>query len=123
MLGKWKSDYEHLYNDELTDLFDKEHLQRVKHTLNGPDSPEFPQSDCSSLNCPITYDEVRKYVYDAKLRKASGIDNIPAEVLRNETCIDLLYKIISYAFTNGSVPSGLRVSLNPYQKVMTLETH
>ena len=44
-------------------------------------------------------------VYEAKLRKASGIDGIPAEVLRNETCIDLLFKIVSYAFANGKVPS------------------
>ena len=105
MLGKWKSDYEHLYNNGKTDVFDDEHLKRVKELLNNPDTPEFPKSDCSSLNCPITYEEVRKAVYEAKLRKASGIDGIPAEVLRNETCIDLLFKIVSYAFANGKVPS------------------
>lgn len=58
MLGKWKSDYEQLYNNEQTDLFDADHLQRVKQALNNPDSPEFPQSDCSTLNCPITYEAV-----------------------------------------------------------------
>ena len=105
VLGKWKSDYEHLYNNGQTDVFDDEHLQRVKELLNNPDTPEFPKSDCSSLNCPITYEEVRKAVYEAKLRKASGIDGIPAEVLRNETCIDLLFKIVSYAFANDKVPS------------------
>ena len=73
--------------------------------MNNPDTPEFPKSDCSFLNCPITYEEVRKAVYKAKLRKASGINGIPAEVLRNETIIDLLFKIVSYAFANGKVPS------------------
>ena len=102
VLGKWKSDYEQLYNNEQTDLFDADHLQRVTQALNNPDSPYFQQSD---FYCPITYEEVRKSVYEAKFRKASGIDNIPAEVLRNETCIDLLFKIISSAFANGRVPS------------------
>ena len=31
VLGKWKSDYEHLYNNGQTDVFDDEHLQRVKN--------------------------------------------------------------------------------------------
>ena len=90
VLGKWESDYEHLYNNGRTDVFDDEHLQRVKELLNNPDTPEFPKSDCSSLNRPITYEEVRKAVYEATLRKASGIDGIPAEVLGNETCIDTI---------------------------------
>ena len=40
------------------DLFDDNCLQRVKHTLNNTETPEFSQSDCSILNCPITYEEV-----------------------------------------------------------------
>ena len=56
VLEKWKSDYEQLYNNEQIDVFDDDHIQRVK--LNNPDSPEFPQSDCSTLKCPTTYEEV-----------------------------------------------------------------
>ena len=44
-------------------------------------------------------------MYRAKLHKASGFDGIPTEVLRYETCIDLLYKIIAYCFKNGETPS------------------
>ena len=105
VLGKRKSEYEHLYNNGQTEVFDDEHLQRSKELLNNPDTHEFPKSDCSYLNSPITYEEIRKAVYEAKLRKASGIDGIPAEVLRNETCIDLLFKIVSYVLANGKVPS------------------
>ena len=70
-----------------TDLFDDDCLQRVKQTLNNTETPEFLQSDCSILNCPITYEEVVK----SRLHKASVI-NIPAESgsSLNETCVYLL---------------------------------
>ena len=32
-------------------------------------------------------------------------DNIPVDVLRNEDCIALLYKIIDFAFESGEIPS------------------
>ena len=88
-----------------SDTFDADHLQRIKGKLQTPDAPDFPIANYSTLNEPISYEEVRKCVYEAKLRKASGIDNIPAEVLRNETCVDLLFKIIHHAFSSGRVPS------------------
>ena len=53
----------------------------------------------------ITYLEVRDSVYHAKLRKASGFDGIPSEILRFDICIELLYKIISYCFRNGEIPT------------------
>ena len=43
-----------------TYLFDDDCLQRMKQTLNNTETPEFPQYDCSFLNCPITYEEVMK---------------------------------------------------------------
>ena len=39
------------------------------------------------------------------MKRATGFDGIPAEVLRNPVCIDLLYKIINFCFENGTVPS------------------
>ena len=44
----------------------------------------------------MTYQKVRDSVYLAKLRKASGFDGIPSEILRFDICIELLYKIISF---------------------------
>ena len=43
-----------------TDIFDDDCLQRVKQTLNNTETLKFPQSDCSILNCPITYEKVMK---------------------------------------------------------------
>ena len=65
----------------------------------------FPEVDCSSLNTHITRDEVRHSINNAKIRKATSYENIPADILRNEHCIDILYKIINFAFEAGEIPS------------------
>ena len=56
----------------------------------------------SILNDEITKPEIEKSILRAKLRKAAGLDNIPAEVLRNPVCVELLYKIIRYCFNTGT---------------------
>ena len=84
--------------------FDKM-LRKAKRTYQLAEQQSLRDKLHNIENPRDNYEEVRKSVYEAKLRKASGIDNIPAEVLRNETCIDLLFKIISYAFANGRVPN------------------
>ena len=60
----------------------------------------------SILNDEITKSEIEKSILRAKLhvRKAADLDNIPAEVLRNPVCVELLYKIIRYCFNTGTVP-------------------
>ena len=78
----------------------------LNENLNNPKGPVFPKADYFSLNNPITHDEVRKSVYEAKLRKISGIDRIPTEALLNDICIDLLFKIIRHACTQERVPSN-----------------
>ena len=60
VLNRWKCDYEKLYNDVSSDTFDADHLQRIKGKLQTPDAPDFPIADCSTLNKPISYEEVRK---------------------------------------------------------------
>ena len=62
-------------------------------------------SDCSLLNAHNSREEVRTTVYNTKVRRASGVDDITAEVLRNETCIYLLFKIIRYCFEAGKIPN------------------
>lgn len=45
-----------------------------------------------------------KAVEHAKMRKAAGYDEIPAEVLKNDSAIDLLYVICSGCFELRKVP-------------------
>jgi hypothetical protein len=40
------------------------------------------------INGPITRDEVLQAVLRAKLRKAVGIDDIPADVLKNDVAVN-----------------------------------
>ena len=61
--------------------------------------------DTSDLNCPVTIQEVKSCVYKAQLKGTVNLDNIPASVLRNESCIQMLHTIINYCFENGVVPS------------------
>jgi len=61
--------------------------------------------DVNILNEPISRDEVLQAVIHAKFRKASGIDNIPAEVLKNDCAVDLLFRIINGCFNLGKVPT------------------
>ena len=66
--------------------------------------PNVLNYDISYLNVEISRSEVKDAVYRAKLGKAVEIDEIPSEILRNETCIDLLYSIIKYCFSEVHVP-------------------
>ena len=63
----------------------------------------FPRADCSLLNMPITRGEVKRAVYKMKNGKAFGVDEIPAEVLKNDVCI--LHKIMVYCFANSKIPT------------------
>ena len=118
VLNKWKVDYECLFNgDQDNPSFDKAHLDQVREIIREPGSHAFPESDCSLLNAPISREEVRTSVYNTKVRKASGVDEIPAEVLRNKTCIDLLFKIIRYCFEAGKIPNEwTKGIINPIYK-------
>ncbi|MEW8546052.1 MAG: hypothetical protein AB2693_21220, partial [Candidatus Thiodiazotropha sp.] len=101
VLEKWKSDYSNLLNSENTENLDTEQSDQMLQN----DARNDEQLNLDSLNMDITYQEVHDAVYRAKLRKASGFDGIPSEILRYDICIELLYKIISYCFKNGEIPT------------------
>ena len=106
VLHKWKTDYECLFNaGQDNPHFDKTHLENVIKINRDPGTASFPTLDCSILNCPISREEVRMSVYKARARKAPGADEIPSEVLRNDSCIDILFRIIKYCFDDGRVPN------------------
>ena len=56
-------------------------------------------------------------VYNARARKAPGPDEIPSEVLRDDSCIDILFRIIKYCFDDGMVPNDWTLGIiNPIIK-------
>ena len=104
MLERLKTDYNSLYNNAVEiNQYDDCLLENIPAEMqNGV--PNVLNYDISDLNVEISRSEVKDAVYRAKLGKAVGIDEIPSEILRNETCIDLLYSIIKYCFSEGHVP-------------------
>ncbi|VDI00507.1 Hypothetical predicted protein [Mytilus galloprovincialis] len=85
VLNKWKSDFETLFSNNL-------------NATTPEYSAENDQMDLSNLNCAFTREEIVIAVEQAKLRKAAGCDEIPAEVLKNEIAIELLYVICNGCF-------------------------
>ena len=49
--------------------------------------------------------EVKKTVNDAKLNKDRGVDNIPAEDLKNDASISVLRILLNVCFSTGKIPS------------------
>ena len=77
------------------------HLRNIQSRLR---DNQFPMHNVDVLNAEISKSEIEKSILRAKLRKAAGLDNIPAEVLRKPVCVDLFYKIISHCFKKETVP-------------------
>jgi hypothetical protein len=104
VLERWKTDYETLYNNaDENNTYDDAFLSDIKNRLQNHKN-YVNDIDISELNRPIDRDEVKEAVFRSKLGKSVDVDEIPSEILCNDTCIDLLYKLIKFCFTEGHVP-------------------
>ncbi|CAC5404797.1 unnamed protein product [Mytilus coruscus] len=105
VLDRWKTDFEELLNENANQSF-----------VNNGDT-DYNQRDVSTLNEPITREEITSAVENAKLRKASGFDEKPAEVIKSPTAFELLYIICNGCFELGKVPDQWTTSIiNPIFK-------
>lgn len=104
VMDKWKTDYEKLYNGgDNTNEFDSQ--QNMFPEINYVIRTNNHDLDMTILNEPISVQEIELVITRAKVRKASGIDDIPREVLKNATCVNLLHTICSYCFEHGEIPT------------------
>ncbi|CAC5405489.1 unnamed protein product [Mytilus coruscus] len=71
VLERWKTGFQELLNENANQSF-----------MNNGDI-DFNQRNVSTFNEPITREEITSAVECAKLRKASGFDEIPAEVINS----------------------------------------
>ena len=74
VLGKWKTDYDNLYNGCTSDNYDKKFYEDSMRNLNNREANGYI---ISGLNHDITEDEVRRVIFNSKNRKATGIENLP----------------------------------------------
>ena len=89
VMSEWKGQFDKLNNDNgSTDDYDEAHLQDIRYCLSNTDFASSPEAE--ALNRPIDRHEIVKAVERAKLRKAAGIDAIPAEALKM-TCVWTCY--------------------------------
>ena len=105
VIEKWKTEMEKLYNPSGdTENYDI------------PDLDE-PLFDANILNEPITIEEVLMAVSHLKNNKATGFDQIPSEVLKNEATVYILHKICNGCFDIGKVPDQWTLGIiNPIYK-------
>jgi len=111
VLNKWKSDFEKLFSNNNT--------RTIPENINVNLQDDLVLSE---LNGAIIREEIRKAVEYSKLRKAAGYDEIPAEVLKIDTAVDLLYTICNGCFELMKVPGQWTTGIvNPILKPGTTD--
>ncbi|CAC5412866.1 unnamed protein product [Mytilus coruscus] len=98
VLERWKTEYESAFNSvESCNNYDETFLVDIKNRVQNENNYR-NDIDVSDLNREISREEVKDAVYNVKLGKAIGIDEIPSEILRNLialTCyINLLNSVL-----------------------------
>ena len=73
------------------------------------------------LNSSISFDELENVVKNLKKKRAVGIDSIPYEMLKSHSVLLFIYRLFTYCFYNGVVPSAWRCAIiSPILKGKTL---
>ena len=92
ILDKWKSTFEKLYTSE---------KEEQSYNMTEPPSAS---DDQSALSNGIDILEVEKAVKSLNKNKATGHDELPAEVIQSPACINYLHRLFSVCFENGTIP-------------------
>ena len=111
VLERWKSDFSALYNRPRSQSLDNniDLNQRQNYVETG-------------INEYISIFEVKKAVNEAKRNKASGLDGIPVDVLKNDSAISFLHILFNVCFEKGVIPSdGGKGIINPIPKSSTTD--
>ena len=110
---KWQQEFQDLYNCTENTQFDIGHYERsITHKLlleNNMTEPLYNTN--SELNSNVTLDEVECTVRNAKSGSASGIDDIPYDVLKNDTVIKALQQLFQLIFDCSIIPSLWRKAI------------
>ena len=95
VLSKWESCFSKLYTSEVT-------TNTSNHVLS---RDNIENSDEHNFVEPIPVFEVQQAVKEAKLNKASDIDNIPSEGLKNNTATSFLLILYNVVFKEETIPT------------------
>ena len=114
VLNHWETEFSNLLN-ATSDTTDE------SINLNVPNT-DTNQAAINNVehNGYITSDELAKVIQKAGKRKAPGYDEIPTEVLKNETAVYFLLKLFYICFQTGQVPKEWsKCIINPIPKSST----
>lgn len=104
VMDRWVGDFEKLYNSNPS----TPEMMDIDVQVAMPDCP---------LNQPLTRLEVWKAIGRLKNRKATGIDNIPNEVLKCTHLTNVLYTLLNKIFLCGRIPKVWRETvIHPIHK-------
>ena len=125
ILRKWKDDFSNLFKDTaqaspVSDVFLdntrkllsewEEQIESIDYNDNEHSSPIETEKEVI-LNSEITMEELISALHTAKANKATGIENIPNEVLKCERLKELLLKLFQRCFENNILPSKWEFSI------------
>lgn len=91
VLSHWKNGFRDLLNDS--------------GDADEPVEDPVPDLGAPELSTPITVEEVRLALTQAKRGKAPGVDSIPVEVLQNGPSLHFLHNLFATCFQRGLTPS------------------
>ncbi|XP_053402567.1 uncharacterized protein LOC128557926 [Mercenaria mercenaria] len=119
VLKKWGSDFAGLLNSGNTISSEVANDINIHNVgLHNDNSMDVPETD--HLDSMITIDEILKCILHAKSGKAPGYDNIPCELLKNDSALALLQSLFNRCFISGTVPTAWSKSIiTPIPKCST----
>ena len=120
VLEKWRKDYHTLYNAVSTPgVFDDNFYAQI---LLEKQQLELSLITTDFLNRDINLDEVRKAINKAKAGKAVGYDNIPNEVMKSNSAIQLMKTLFDSIFKSTQIPSlWKRAIIKPIPKNASID--
>ncbi|MEW8548426.1 MAG: hypothetical protein AB2693_33400 [Candidatus Thiodiazotropha sp.] len=107
---KWKDYFQALYNPQSNTTS----LANENSEVNN----EYDTGETGvNFNNAISIEEVTRAVRKLKAGKATGVDEIPAEVIQSYSCIYFMYILFNNCFETGMIPSSWHYGIiNPIQK-------
>lgn len=101
VLKKWEQDFADLFSgNHIPANFDEE-KDDLERRIN-----QYGYSSNIFLNSDITQEEVRTAIDQAKLKKAVGVEEIPNEVLKSPSLLNVLFCLFKFCFKHSIVPSS-----------------
>ena len=126
VMKKWREDFQTLYNVRDANAFDAAFYCHAKNSLTTLEENMVNGmlNDNRALNLPISFQEVQYMLNKLKKNKATGIDNIPNEMLMNNDVVKILFNLYSKCFETSVIPSDWhKAIISPIPKNSSKDPH